>query len=385
MKAVWKKLNASTTFWGLAFVAVAASLPTFLRWATGEGYETAANILVLVGIGSIAALGLNIIVGYCGLLNLGFAGFMLIGAYTTGILMKEYHWNFWLAMLASIAHGAFWGIVLGIPTLRLTGDYFAIVTFGFSELVIMVARNWDHVTRGSKGYPGVPRPPAFDFTWLSHAGIPGAENFKIEFTIAERGNYWYLVAVLLGICLFVSHRLLRSRLGRAWQALREDEVAAEACGINAMWYKTIAFAISAGFGALAGSFQSTYYTLVDVKNFEFMTSVFVLCYVVLGGMGTVFGPVAGAAVLVSLVELLRDSPAKYLAKVMGWWPGAQEKLIALPWVPDMRLMIYGAILIIMIRFRPEGLFPSRSRSRELHELGIGGVPDHETLFDLRSR
>jgi branched-chain amino acid transport system permease protein len=368
-----------------AYVVAAALLPVLLLWMLGDAsFQKAGNVLILIGIHAIAALGLNFIVGYCGLLNLGFAGFMLIGAYTAGILMKEYHFSFWFAAVASMAHGAFWGIVLGIPTLRLTGDYFAIVTFGFSELVNMVARNWVAVTRGPRGYPGVPR-PALDFNWLHSLGIGTSHNLRYEFVITDRTAYWYLIAALLGACMLVSNRVSRSRLGRAWRALREDEVAAEACGVNAMWYKTIAFAMSASFGALAGAAMATYFALVDFRYFEFMTSVFVLCYIVLGGMGTVIGPVIGAAVLVSLSELLRESPASYMTPFMGWWPAAQNWLSTLPWVPDMRLILYGVILIIMIRFRPEGIFPSRSRSRELHGTAGEIKAEDASLFELRAR
>lgn len=360
------------------YILFALLLPVVLKPLLGSAYTQGLNIAVLAAAWAIGALGLNMIVGYCGLLNLGFAGFMLIGAYTSGILMKEYNWPFPAAMVASVAHGALWGIILGIPTLRLTGDYFAIVTFGFSELVIMMARNWDAITRGSKGYPNVPR-PVLDLTW-----IPGS-NYQYAFTLTNRVPYWYLAAFLLGICMIISYRLLRSRLGRAWLALREDEVAAEACGINSMWYKTIAFAVSAGFGALGGAFLTCYFAMVDYRNYEFMTSVFVLCYVVLGGMGTVVGPVIGAATLVTMVELLRDNPARLLSGLFQWWPAASETLAALPWKPDLRLVIYGIILILVIRFRPEGLVPSRSRATELHEHGLEGEPHPDSLYELRRR
>jgi branched-chain amino acid transport system permease protein len=350
------------------------------RMFSPTGYTNGLNILILSGYSAIAALGLNIIVGYCGLLNLGFAGFMLIGAYTAGILMRDYHVSFWLAMIAALVHGAFWGVVLGLPTLRLTGDYFAIVTFGFGELVNMVARNWVAITGGPRGYPGVPRPKLGPYSF----SILGRSDFASH--LFSRTAYWYLVAALLGLIMFIAHRLLRSRLGRAWTALREDEVAAEACGINAMWYKTIAFALSAAIGALAGAFQVGYFTMADYRNFDFMVSVSVLAYIVLGGMGTVIGPVIGAAVLVALGELLRQSPASYLADFMKWWPAGAKWLRGLPWVPDMRIISYGIILVLMIRFRPEGLFPSRTRRRALHRNrreGAGDVPT--SLFELRTQ
>lgn len=365
------------------YLVIVVLLPLVVQRVLGvDRFPKAAHIMILSGIGAIAALGLNIIVGYCGLLNLGFAGFMLIGAYTSGILMKDYGCSFWFACVVAVLHGTLWGILLGIPTLRLTGDYFAIVTFGFSELVIMMARNWDAITRGTKGFPNVPR-PVLDASWI-HPALRVDFSMKGQADYSYFFSYWYLVAALLGVCMIASSRLLRSRLGRAWCALREDEVAAEACGINAMWYKTVAFAISAGFGALAGSVQATYSTLVDVKYFEFMTSVFVLCYIVLGGMGTVVGPVAGAAVLVTLSELLRENPLRnFLAPMMSWWPAASKWLAGLPWMPDMRFILYGIILILVIRFRPEGLFPSRSRARELHAAIDRGEEDLLSLYNLR--
>ncbi|MGI8905949.1 MAG: branched-chain amino acid ABC transporter permease [Candidatus Sumerlaeaceae bacterium] len=359
----------------VAFVFVAPWMLHSLLSPTG--YTNGINILILGGYSAIGALGLNIIVGYCGLLNLGFAGFMLIGAYTAGILMRDFHFSFWLAMLASVVHGAFWGVVLGLPTLRLTGDYFAIVTFGFGELVNMVARNSVSITGGPRGFPRVPRPSLW---------IPGVGHYEFSILGTHRNAYWYLVAALLGVTMFVAHRLLRSRLGRAWTALREDEVAAEACGINAMWYKTIAFAISAAIGALAGAFVVSYFTMADYRNFDFMVSVSVLAYLVLGGMGTVIGPVVGAVVLVALGELLRQSPAMYLADVMKWWPEGATWLRGLPWVPDMRMISYGIILVLMIRFRPEGLLPSGSRRRGLRGTRPrGGAEVSTSLFELREQ
>jgi len=370
---------------GLGFALFALLLPPALRLLVpAASLAPVLNVTVLVAIAAIAALGLNIVVGYCGLLNLGFAGFMLIGAYTAGILMKEHGWSFWLAAPAAALHGAFWGIVLGVPTLRLVGDYFAIVTFGFSELVIMIAKNWVAITRGPAGYPDVPR-PVIDFSWLAPLAGTAPQKLRFAFTGADRLAYWYLAALLLGLAMFVTDRLSRSRVGRAWLAIREDEVAAEACGIDARRYKTLAFAVSAGIGALAGAFQASYLTLVDYRNYEFMTSIYVLCYVVLGGMGTVLGPVVGATLLVSLVEILRTSPARALAGLLGWWPAARSWLAGLPWVPDMRFILYGIILILMIRFRPEGIIRSRVRARELHTHFEPGEEDGLSLYGPHSR
>jgi len=372
----------------VTYIIVALLLPSVLKALLSSlGYSVALDMMIKAGYFAIAALGLNIIVGYCGLLNLGFAGFMLIGGYTAAILMKEYHFSFWMAYIVALLHGAFWGVVLGLPTLRLTGDYFAIVTFGFAELMNMLARNWVSMTRGTRGYPGVPR-PVVDLSWLHGLGIGQGAPLKWQFQVfgPTASLYWYLVAVLLGLTMFFTERLWRSRLGRAWAALREDELAAEACGINSMWYKTVAFAISAGIGALAGAFQVSYSTMADSNMYDFMLSVSVLAYLVLGGMGTVRGSVLGAFVLVCLIELLRKSPAVYVSYIFeSWWPGAAGWLKSLPWVPDMRMILYGVILVVMIRFRPEGLLPSRSRARELHTGNTTDEPgEQNTLFALRA-
>ncbi len=361
----------------LAFIVFALSLPFVLRGLlSSAAYPTGLNIAILAAYFSVCALGLNIIVGYCGLLNLGFAGFMLIGSYTAAILCTRFGWSFWLALPASALHAAFWGVVFGLPTLRLTGDYFAIVTFGFGELMNMVARNWIALTRGPSGIQGIPR-PTIDLNWL------GLSGFRFEFGIGaeQRAGYWYLIAAMLGFAMFMTARLADSRLGRAWLALREDEVAAEACGINAAWYKTLAFAISAAAGGAAGAFYSVYLTSAIYQNFDFMISVMILAYVVLGGMGTVTGPVIGAVLLYTLGELLRRSPAEYLAPVFGWWPAASAWLTALPWASEMRMIIYGILLILVIRFRPAGIVRSRSRARELQVPKDQGEAD-ASLFSL---
>lgn len=361
------------------FVILAAALPWILKTSlSASAYPIGLNIAIMAAYFSICALGLNIIVGYCGLLNLGFAGFMLIGSYTAAILCANFGWSFWAALPVSALHAAFWAVVLGLPTLRLTGDYFAIVTFGFGELVNMVARNWIAVTRGPSGIQGVPR-PSLNLSWL------GGEEWRYQFSIkaSERFAYWYLVAVLLGLTLFLTSRLSRSRLGRAWRALREDEVAAQACGINAAWYKTLAFAISGAVGGAAGAFFTSYQSSTHYVNFDFMISVMVLAYVVLGGMGTVAGPMLGAALLYTAGELLRRSPADYVAPLFSWWPAASRWLTELPWASEMRMIIYGLLLIVVIRYRPEGLLPSRTRARELHTV----TPEDEienNLFSLRA-
>ncbi len=369
----------------IAYIAFACALPWLLRAGFGaESLPETLNIAILCGIGAIAALGLNIIVGYCGLLNLGFAGFMLIGAYTAGILMKQFGWSFWLAAPAAMLHGALWGIVLGLPTLRLVGDYFAIVTFGFSELVIMIAKNWWRSravlgdTRTSRArrsiFRGWPR-------WLAQTPSVSSISFRLS-TARVTGIWWRLCSGSHFLCR--AGWFVRGWGGRglpsARMRSRRRHAGSTLCGSRRRPLR-----LSAAFGALAGATQAAYFTLADYRNYEFMTSVYVLCYVVLGGMGTVIGPVVGATVLVALAELLRKSPAVYLSPLFAWWPKAEQALLSLPWVPDMRLILYGVILILMIRFRPEGIFPSRSRARELHHRYAPGEEDGLSFYYLHTR
>jgi branched-chain amino acid transport system permease protein len=300
---------------------------------------------------AMAATGLNLMVGYTGLLTMGYAAFLLIGCYTAGILMKDGGWSFWVALPVAGLHAALWGVILGLPTLRLRGDYFAIVTLGFGELVNMTAKNWVGLTRGPSGYPGVPRPSI------------EVGSFQFQFTVdpAQRWAYIYLGGILLGLMLLVVARIARGRIGRAWRALREDEAAAEACGIWPAGYKTLAFGLSAGIGGLAGAYFAAFNGNADFRNFDFMASIMVLAYVVLGGMGTVAGPVIGATVLYSLGEVLRlrQNPLSLTADWFGWAPGLQEALKGLPWAPEMRMIVFGLILLVVMRLRPAGLLPPR--------------------------
>jgi branched-chain amino acid transport system permease protein len=374
------------------------------------------STLVEFGFFAIAALGLNILVGYCGLLNLGFAGFMCIGAYTAAILMKTgvylpfytetlaggeimhyglveggnavkvmlgakhgaepvamtitepitvyyyYHFSYWTACVVAMIHGAVWGVILGLPTLHLTGDYFAIVTFGFAELVMLTAKNnIFELTNGTRGFPNVPG-ASLDFGWLQSVGLFSTYNpsdLIITTSVTEKVYDWYVVAFWLILVIFGLIRLSQSRLGRAWRAIREDELAAEACGINTRWYKTQAFAISAALGALAGAIQAAALHNVDWANFKFIVSVYVLCYVVLGGMGTIGGAIAGTALLVGALEGLRF----FLKDVL---PSVSDSLADWRFLEDLRLLLYGLVLVVFIRFRPEGLIASSRVTAELH-------------------
>jgi branched-chain amino acid transport system permease protein len=290
--------------------------------------EYVLHVIIMIYLYMILALGLNIVPGFNGLLDLGFVGFFGIGAYTAGLLTVHYGISFWIIIPLAAMNGAMWGVLLGAPTLRLTGDYFAIVTFGFSELVYLFLNNEIEITRGPLGLPGID-PPALSLSWF------GGPTYEFTGEIP----YYYLILVMVLLTLFVMNRIQNSRLGRAWFAIRDDELAAVSCGINLLNYKVIAFAISAAFGAVGGAFFAQWMTFLSPDMFKFWESFLILCMIVLGGMGNIWGVLAGAVVLVSLSEVLRE-----LLPLLG-----------LP--VEGRFLAFGFIMVIMMRFRPAGILP----------------------------
>jgi branched-chain amino acid transport system permease protein len=330
-------------FYGLLFLVVAfIPLYTFL----GDFHAVFVQISILSMLYIVLALGLNIIPGFTGLLDLGFVGFYAIGAYTAGLLTLKCSamgppWdilsNYWVIIPLAALNGALWGILLGAPTLRLTGDYFAIVTFGFSELVVLVIVNEMWLTRGPMGLPGISS-PGIDLTFLYPITRFFFEN-PIVYSFKGKVPFFYLILFMMIATIFVMNRLEDSRLGRAWFAIRDDEIAAECSGINIMRYKVIAFAISASFGAIGGSFFARWFGFISPVSFKFWESILILCMVVLGGMGSIPGVILGATVLVSLSEILRQ--------VLQPWPDLVQA----------RYALFGILLIFMMRFKPAGLIP----------------------------
>ena len=303
--------------WKLLGLLVLVLILPWLPMGTSTNYllrVTTTAILYMV-----LALGLNIVPGFTGLLDLGYVGFYGIGAYTAGLLTIHFNLSFWVILPLAALNGALWGIFLGAPTLRLTGDYFAIVTFGFSELVVLVLRNELWLTRGPMGLPGISPPVIF--------GHP--LTFEWEF--------YYLVTALLMLVILVVTRLEDSRLGRAWFAIREDEIAAQCCGINLIRYKIIAFSISASIGAMGGAFFARWFKFIHPDMFKFWESILVLCLIVFGGMGSIVGTMLGALILIPLSEILRAVLPQALFSA--------------------RYLIYGLILVLMMRWRPAGLIP----------------------------
>jgi branched-chain amino acid transport system permease protein len=264
----------------------------------------------------VLCLGLNIVVGFAGLLDLGYAAFFAVGAYTTGILTSHYGWNFWLTIPAAVVFSILAGVIIGGPTLRLRSDYLAIVTLGFGEITRIVARNLKDITGGASGLIGINRPSIF-----------GLELYQIH-------HYYYAFFVLVVLAVFVSYRLQHSRLGRAWQYVREDEDAAEAMGIDRVAIKLYAYIIGAVFAGIAGCFFAAKMTAISPETFQFMQSATILMAVVLGGMGKIPGMIIGALALILFPEVFRE-------------------------IGSMRMLVFGVVLILMMIFRPQGMWPER--------------------------
>jgi len=263
----------------------------------------------------VVCLGLNIIVGFAGLLHLGYAAFFAVGAYVTGIMSATYGINFWVTLPFSIVAAIIAGLAIGAPTLRLRGDYLAIVTLGFGEIIRFTVRNIG-ITGGAVGLIGIERPVFF--------GI----------VLNQISHFYYMFFILALLAIFVSYRLHDSRLGRAWQYIREDEDAAAAMGINVVSTRLSAFIIGSCFGALAGSFFAVKMTAISPDSFMFIHSVMILLAVVLGGMGKIPGVVLGAIIVTLFPEISRD-------------------------IGQYRLIIFAIVLLVLMIYRPQGIWPER--------------------------
>ena len=295
------------------------------------------EVATIVGLYVLLGLGLNIVVGFAGLLDLGYVAFFAIGSYTMAILTSPelgfFNWNFWQALPLAIFFGVMAGVILGVPVLKMRGDYLAIATLGFGEIIRILVLS-DFLRPWLGGAQGIGK-------------IPKAEIAGFEFATPQE-IYYLIVAgcVLVG---FISWRLRDSRLGRAWMAVREDEDVAQAMGINLVATKLLAFATGAGFSALSGAIFATKLVSVYPHSFNVMISINILCVIIVGGMGSMPGVAVGALALVGLPELLRE-------------------------FADYRLLVYGAALVAMMLLKPEGLWPEATRQRELHEAGAGAEP-----------
>ncbi|WP_051559096.1 high-affinity branched-chain amino acid ABC transporter permease LivM [Allorhizobium undicola] len=301
------------------------------------------------------AWGLNIVVGLAGLLDLGYVAFYAVGAYSYALLSQHFGLSFWLLLPISGILAAFWGIMLGFPVLRLRGDYLAIVTLAFGEIIRLVLINWTDVTQGTFGVSGIPKATLF--------GIPfdaSAHGFAKTFGLPMSSAYYkiFLFYLILALCLltaYVTIRLRRMPIGRAWEALREDEIACRSLGIDTVKTKLTAFAIGAMFGGFAGSFFAARQGFVSPESFVFLESAVILAIVVLGGMGSLTGIAVAAVVMVGGTELLREM--EFLKHVFG--PDFTPELY--------RMLLFGLAMIIVMLFKPRGFVGSREPTAFLKE------------------
>jgi branched-chain amino acid transport system permease protein len=300
-------------------------------------YELDLGILVLTYV--MLGWGLNIVVGLAGLLDLGYVAFYAVGAYSYALLSTNFGLSFWICLPLAGILAAFWGVLLGFPVLRLRGDYLAIVTLAFGEIIRIVITNWVSLTGGPNGVGGIPRPTFFGLTF-SMSGDPDtfAGFFGLEPSPTHRVVFlYYLILALALLTNWVTLRLRRQPLGRAWEALREDEIACRALGINVRNTKLSAFALGAMFGGFAGAFFATRQAFISPESFTFIESAIILAIVVLGGMGSQLGVAIAAAILIGGFEVFRD-------------------------LEEWRMLVFGAAMVLIMIWRPRGLIGTRTPS-----------------------
>jgi branched-chain amino acid transport system permease protein len=308
------------------------------------------------GIFVLLALGLNVVVGLAGLLDLGYAAFFAIGAYTYAFAASGFtnqHIAFWPMLLVGALIAAVFGILLGAPTLRLRGDYLAIVTLGFGEIVPIVFRNLGSLTNGTNGIAGIDRPT------LPRITIGDFDLVNVVFNAANPMSYYVTMAIIITLVLILVYRLQDSRLGRAWQAIREDELAAASNGVNTVTTKLLAFSLGATTSGFAGVFSASKLVFVSPDQFGFTVSFTILAMVVLGGMGNSVGVAVGAFVIYVIQSVV-------LKQLTNFFNDFQVPVLSDINFVEYQFLLYGIALVAMMLLRPEGLFPSRKRARELH-------------------
>ena len=303
------------------------------------------------------AWGLNIVVGLAGLLDLGYVAFYAVGAYSYALLSSHFGLSFWLLLPMAGILSAFWGVILGFPVLRLRGDYLAIVTLAFGEIIRLVLVNWVDVTKGTFGVSGIAKASVFGI-WSFDVSAPN--NFAKAFDLPMSSAYYkiFLFYVILALCMltaYVSMRLRAMPIGRAWEALREDEIACRSLGINTVSTKLTAFAIGAMFGGFAGAFFGARQGFVSPESFVFLESAVILAIVVLGGMGSLFGIAVAAALMIGGTELLREM--SFLKAVFG--PDFTPELY--------RMLIFGLAMVIVMVWKPRGFVATRQPTAILND------------------
>ena len=312
-------------------IALAAALLYPVVFTSRPSHDVAINVLIYISLG----LGLNIVIGLAGMLDLGYIAFYGVGAYCYALLNVYFGLSFWASLPAAALFAAVAGCIIGYPTLRMRGDYLAIVTLAFGEIVRLILNNWMSLTNGPNGVLGIKRPgiffPVFD------------GGFAIEHMYIKKLYMLYYVALLLAIFTMICvYRLNYSRIGRAWEAIREDETAAELMGVNTFLLKLLAYAMGAVYAGLAGAFFAGRMKFVSPESFTFLESAMVLCMVVLGGMASIPGIILGATALVVMQEWFRE-------------------------FETYRMLVFGGCMVLMMLFRPAGLIPAKRMGKRSEE------------------
>ena len=341
------------TFWsGVAVIAIALIALPFVLAMAGTAWVRITNIAILF---VLLSLGLNIVVGFAGLLDLGYFAFYAVGAYVYALLASPHfglHLPWWVILPIGAFVACVFGILLGAPTLKLRGDYLAIVTLGFGEIIRIFLNNLSepfNLTNGPKGLATIDS--------IKVAGLDFGNTTRIgDFVISGTIKYYFFLLIVLMVVIVINFRLQNSRIGRAWEAIREDEMAARAMGINTTRIKLLAFAMGASFGGVAGGMFAAIQGFISPESFILTESVMVLAMVVLGGMGNIFGVVIGAILLSFVPEILRYTVEPAQHALFG-------RMLIEPEV--IRMLLFGLAMVVMMLFRPAGLVPSAVRKREL--------------------
>jgi len=339
---------------GVALIGLTLAVLPFALAQVGTSWVRIMDYAILH---VLLALGLNIVVGFAGLLDLGYIAFYAVGAYTYALLASPHfnlHLPFWVILPIGAAIAGLFGVLLGTPTLKLRGDYLAIVTLGFGEIVRVFLNNLSQPVNITSGPQGIARIDPFrigEFSFSSFQRIGGLEFSGVI-------KYYYLLLLVVLAVIVVNLRLQNSRIGRAWEAIREDEIAARAMGINTRNLKLLAFAMGASFGGLAGGMFAAIQAFISPESFILVESVMVVSMVVLGGMGNIWGVILGALLLSFTPEILRWTVEPVQHALFG------RSLIE----PEViRMLLFGLALVLIMLFRPAGLLPSSVRKRELTE------------------
>jgi len=361
----WFKASRRNAWLGFLLMAVLlAALPFLADAGLGRSWVRVLDYTLLY---IMLAIGLNIVVGYAGLLDLGYIAFYAVGAYLYALLASPHfglHLPFWMLLPLGAMTAATFGVLLGAPTLRLRGDYLAIVTLGFGEIIRIFLNNLNAPVNITNGPQGINLIDPISFGSFSL----GKSHTLFGVTFSAAHQYYYLFLLLTLAVIFICLRLQDSRIGRAWVAIREDEVAAEAMGINTRNVKLLAFAMGATFGGVAGGLFAGFQGFISPESFNLMESIMIVCMIVLGGMGNIPGVILGAVLLTVLPEALR-----YLGDLQRAVLG---HVVVDP--ADLRMLLFGIALIVMMLYRPAGLLPSRVRRREL---GGDETTVEESVYD----